>query len=114
MPSPTDPTDVAALLANLWTQARPTVLERVEVLRRAGEAAADDGLDAPAREVARGEAHKLAGLLGSYGIAGGTELARDAERRLEGDAPVDGAALTSIAARLRALAETAVPDTTGD
>ena len=52
------------------------------------------------------DAHKLAGVLGTFGLKEGTELAREAEglfsEQLDAD-PAKAARLTEIAERLKAL-----------
>ncbi len=98
---------LARAVAALWERHRPTALERVAVLERAGEAAARGALGEPLSAQARAEAHKLAGSLGSFGVHDGTVLAREAERLLEPGAE-DGARLRGVAAELRAVVETAV------
>lgn len=103
--SPT-PQSLQSIVADLWRQSRPAVLERISVLQEAAT-----GPPTPERHAAaRAEAHKLVGLLGSYGIAEGSELARVAEQQLAGERPFDGAALASTADRLRELAERAYAD----
>ncbi len=73
------------LLASLWVRSRSSIAERLESLRSAqrrlelnlsDEQARHDGVDA---------AHKLAGILGTFGLPRGTELARQAELLLYGD-----------------------------
>jgi HPt (histidine-containing phosphotransfer) domain-containing protein len=49
------------------------------VLQAAGALLSDDRLDEATRQSAVDSAHKLAGVLGTFGLPEGTELAREAE-----------------------------------
>ena len=75
-------TDVAAITAALWERFRPLVAERVQLLRSWA-----DGDRGVARADAARAAHNLAGSLGSYGRAHGSEAARRADVALAGDEP---------------------------
>src|SRR5690349_14237681 len=75
--------DLRASIAALWVEARPRALERVAVIEDAIAALLAGALDEERREAARGEAHKLAGAVGSFGVPGGTEHARVLERAFE-------------------------------
>lgn len=107
MSDPRDTHAVQDAVAAAWRQTRPTVIERVETVRRAADAAASDALGPAQREAAWHDAHKLVGLLGMYGIATGSELAREADRQLHGDGPIDGRALAAAARSLRTVVEQA-------
>jgi HPt (histidine-containing phosphotransfer) domain-containing protein len=72
-----------AMLAGIWERSKATVAERIETLREAQVLAAKNGLDEPARLRAVDAAHKLAGVLGTFGLPRGTELAREAEEIFE-------------------------------
>ena len=61
-----------------------TAAERLETLDRAGAALLEGNLKPGARELARREAHKLAGLLGTIGLAAGSRFAREMEEILTG------------------------------
>jgi HPt (histidine-containing phosphotransfer) domain-containing protein len=54
------------------------------------------------RRDAEHEAHKLAGSLGMFGFPTGSELARELELMLEGDAPI-GDDFAELVARLAAV-----------
>ena len=75
------------LLASLWEQRKGILLERLHVLK---ESIADLEATGSAESRKRGAetAHKLAGILGTFGLPRGTELAREAEVTLERDAPL--------------------------
>jgi HPt (histidine-containing phosphotransfer) domain-containing protein len=68
-----------AMISLVWERSRHTVAERALVLRTAAAALAEGRLDEPARANAVDCAHKLAGVLGTFGLARGTDLAREAE-----------------------------------
>ncbi len=55
---------------------------RIATLEQALAALAGGGLDDELRAVAKREAHKLAGSLGTFGLTRGTDLAREVERGL--------------------------------
>ena len=68
-----------AMLAALWERSRHTVAERALQLREAAKLMQQNRLDEAARLSAVDSAHKLAGVLGTFGLPRGTELAREAE-----------------------------------
>ncbi|HWG21689.1 MAG TPA: Hpt domain-containing protein [Terracidiphilus sp.] len=92
----------------LWKKFQPQIEERVAVLEAANRALAEGALTAEAREAAHAAAHKLAGILGTFGLAEGTALAREVEGMYGGDAALDEAAkrLSLIVAELGRLLST--------
>ncbi len=68
-----------AMIALVWKRSRHTVAERASLLRTAAGLLLEDGLDEAGRKNAVDSAHKLAGVLGTFGLARGTDLAREAE-----------------------------------
>jgi len=68
------------MLSALWERSRHTVVERAALLLEAGKLWADNRLDEATRLRAVDSAHKLAGVLGTFGLPRGTELAREAEQ----------------------------------
>ena len=68
-----------AMLAALWVRSRHTVVERAELLQVAANLWVENALDEPTRMRAVDSAHKLAGVLGTFGLPRGTDLAREAE-----------------------------------
>lgn len=70
-------------LAAVWQKCLPVLRQRVSVIERASEQIRAGALDAELREQARQEAHRLAGLLGTFGYHEGTEAARSIELALE-------------------------------
>lgn len=85
----------------LWAKFLPQMEERVRTLQKAAESAARGALDAAEQQTASSDAHKLAGVLGTFGLQEGTELAREAENLYAG--PLGGTA--GISARLAQIAE---------
>jgi HPt (histidine-containing phosphotransfer) domain-containing protein len=68
-----------AMIAALWVRSKDTVAERAQMLQSAGELWNDNRLDAATKLRAVDSAHKLAGVLGTFGLPRGTDLAREAE-----------------------------------
>jgi HPt (histidine-containing phosphotransfer) domain-containing protein len=88
------------LMRQVFLRNRPTTMERLAVVGSALTALAADTCDHERRVAAMGEAHKLKGILGTYGFAEGSVLAGEAEDLLEAGA---GAA-QDLADRLAAYA----------
>lgn len=95
-------------LDNMWTKFLPQMEERVAVLEAAEAALAAGKLTPSQRVEATSAAHKLAGVLGAFGLAKGTILAREAEILYGNEpetGPVSAARLPQIAVQLRNLLE---------
>ena len=67
------------MISALWERSRHTVVERAALLRTAGDLLSDNSLDQATQQKAVDSAHKLAGVLGTFGLPQGTDLAREAE-----------------------------------
>jgi HPt (histidine-containing phosphotransfer) domain-containing protein len=67
------------MLSALWDRSRHTVAERAALLQAAGNLLTDNRLDEATKLSAVDSAHKLAGVLGTFGLPRGTDLAREAE-----------------------------------
>ena len=67
------------MLSALWDRSRHTVAERAALLQTAGNLWTDNRLDEATKLSAVDSAHKLAGVLGTFGLPQGTDLAREAE-----------------------------------
>lgn len=67
------------LLLQLWMTSKATVAERLETICRAQALLEKNALDEQTRSEAQDAAHKLAGILGTFGLPAGTELARQIE-----------------------------------
>jgi HPt (histidine-containing phosphotransfer) domain-containing protein len=103
-----EPPGLAEALNRLWCQFLPQMFDRVAALEAAVAPLAAGTLSDPEREEANDAAHKLAGILGSFGVPEGTLLAREAETLCvcQTETAAAGAArLTEIVAELRALIE---------
>jgi len=90
----------------LWVKFLPEIRERVATLEAA--AAAAKNLTASECEAAHAAAHKLAGVLGTFNLTRGTNVARELEASYAPESPPDpdeSARLTSLAAELRAMIE---------
>jgi HPt (histidine-containing phosphotransfer) domain-containing protein len=101
-----EPPGLAEALNRLWRQFQPQMLERVTVLDCAIGPLAAGALTEEQLEEVNGAAHKLAGILGSFGLPEGTALAREAESILAGSSepnPVAAARVAKIVAQLRFL-----------
>ncbi len=98
------PPDLAAALDRLWARFLPELRERVAVLESAVHSLAAGTLTAEKQEEAHAAAHKLAGVLGTFNLERGTELARELELLFE-SAPHPSAAtrLTELTSGLRTL-----------
>ncbi len=70
------------LLLKLWMTSKATIAERLETIRQAQAHLATSSLNATTRTNAVDAAHKLAGILGTFGLPEGTELARQVEEGL--------------------------------
>jgi HPt (histidine-containing phosphotransfer) domain-containing protein len=98
--------EAKAALAALWVQYRPTIMARVVAVEQAVMAAQGGALSDELREKAHGEAHKLAGSMGTFGFAEASELAHEAEDMLDPEValaldPVAVARLSELVATIR-------------
>lgn len=97
---------LAEAMNRLWAKYLPQMEERVAILQQAAANLASGNLTAAERQQASAEAHKLAGVLGTFGMQEGTELAREAEGMYANTSeagPADGARLSAIADRLQTM-----------
>ena len=90
------------VMDGLWARFLPDIRARVSVLEAAAQVAREGKLPAKQREAAQSAAHKLAGVLGTFSLARGTELARELELQFSGT-PASASQLASIASELRAV-----------
>lgn len=108
-----DPIDQNALdqtlnqaLDRMWAQFLPQMEERVGLLEAAAAAFAANQLSIPQHQAASAAAHKLAGVLGTFGLTRGTVLARELEimySREGGPDSLLAGRFTAIAAELRRI-----------
>jgi HPt (histidine-containing phosphotransfer) domain-containing protein len=100
--------NLTAALDGLWARFLPEIRTRVAVIEAAVQALSAGSLNTEQKDAAASAAHKLAGVLGTFSLARGTELARELE--LQFSASTDFASdsapcLASHAAELRSLVE---------
>ncbi len=104
--SGTSETPLSEAMNRLWAKYLPQMEERVATLRNAAESLANGSLDPTEQQKAANDAHKLAGVLGTFGLKEGTDLAREAEslyeRTLVEIRPLS-ARLAAIAAELQEM-----------
>jgi Hpt domain len=103
---------IHSMLAGIWERSKTTVAQRVEILRDATAAAVKGRLDESGRLRAVDSAHKLAGVLGTFGLPRGTELAREAEEtfgNIRGLSRAEFERLSTIMDELDYLVRTADP-----
>jgi Response regulator containing a CheY-like receiver domain and a GGDEF domain len=93
-----------ARLDAIWEQSRDAIAARVDAIENAAMALLEGTLDGATRQHAKSEAHKLAGVAGTFGFAASTDHAREAEGLLEGEESLSSAdimRLSTIAVALR-------------
>lgn len=78
------------LLLKLWVNSKATIAERLEAIRFAQTQMARNAMTDTTRALAVDAAHKLAGILGTFGLPEGTELARQVEEGLSTTNPKEG------------------------
>lgn len=96
----------AQAMNRLWAKHLPQMQDRVATLQRAAENLANGALTQAQQQQAGAEAHKLAGVLGTFGLKEGSELAREAEGLCETSLDGNSAAssrLTTIAEQLHSM-----------
>jgi diguanylate cyclase (GGDEF)-like protein len=92
-PTPTSPPsadsqkqeEMRAFIARVWDKAKPNLLQQVAVVVEAAEVLLSGELPEEMQQQAKQQAHKLAGSLGTYGLAAGSELAKQIETILESE-----------------------------
>jgi HPt (histidine-containing phosphotransfer) domain-containing protein len=97
---------MAEAMSALLKRFQPLLEERVAVVESAAAAAAKGTLDAEQRQQGCAAAHKLAGVLGTFGFQEGTDLAREAEAIFgteQAEDSQEALRLEQIAARLREM-----------
>jgi diguanylate cyclase (GGDEF)-like protein len=119
-------TEALAIIARLWADVKPAMLERVGTIEYTALALLEGNLEGETRREAEREAHKLAGAAGSFGFAAASRMAREIELLLNGTATIDhtdALRLADLTVALRrelegepggAQAETADPVTESD
>ncbi len=80
---------IEAMLQIMWKSSRATIAERVATLRNAQQRLAEGSLDKITRKEAESAAHKLAGVLGTFGLPEGSAIASRIEVLLAQDAGIN-------------------------
>lgn len=80
---------VNAMLEVMWRNNRSVVSDRVHALRVAQQSITDGRLDRSARKEAESAAHKLAGILGTFGLPRGSALSSKIEQLLSREGSID-------------------------
>jgi HPt (histidine-containing phosphotransfer) domain-containing protein len=96
--------NLSAVLDHMWATYLPQMHERVDTLAAAAQAFAAGKLSAKCQEEAQSAAHKLSGVLGTFGLSRGTELARELEviyTRRNDPNPELASKLASLTAEIR-------------
>jgi HPt (histidine-containing phosphotransfer) domain-containing protein len=107
-PGPLTDEALSQAMDGLWARFLPDIRDRVSVLESAAKAASEGKLPAKQREAAQSAAHKLAGVLGTFGLTRGTVLARELEStfgRESSPGRKARAKLAEIATELRSMVE---------
>jgi HPt (histidine-containing phosphotransfer) domain-containing protein len=94
---------LAGKLQALWESSKASIVGRFEALHAAQARLAVNALDADARQRGHDEAHKLAGVLGVFGMPQGSELASQIEALLDGAEPLDTQRLENLRQLTEAL-----------
>ena len=100
------PSSLPGALDALWSRFLPEMNQRVQLLESAAQAAAAGRLSDEQQAEAHSAAHKLAGVLGTFGLTRGTVLARELEMMYSqhnGRDPAQAEQMAQIAAELRAI-----------
>jgi HPt (histidine-containing phosphotransfer) domain-containing protein len=91
-------------LDQLWARFLPQIEERVSLLESAATDISANQLSTEQREAAAAAAHKLAGVLGTFGLTKGTDLARELEVAYSREGvPAPSAHIATITAELRVI-----------
>jgi HPt (histidine-containing phosphotransfer) domain-containing protein len=99
-------------LDELWVRFLPDIEDRVKVLAGAAAALCAGDFAPESRVAAESAAHKLAGILGTFNLNRGTELAREFEATVAPNAQLDpnsGERLSWIVREIRTMMENRKP-----
>ena len=94
---------LAFKLSELWIVSRPVILERMAALRATYASLSANLADAQARREGREVAHKLAGVLGTFGLPQGSIIASSIEGVLMAETPLTPADVSALATRITEL-----------
>lgn len=97
--------DVQAQMNALWAESRPMLLDRLDILERESWRWARDPDNRAAGLIVRDLAHKMAGVLGTFGMKRGSMVASSIERIVGMPRHTRGAAGKTIYALVTELRE---------
>ena len=98
-------TELSIALRAIFDNSKDDFQRRVGTLEEAVAGILDGGIDEALRAAAERDAHKLVGSLGTFGLAKGSELARELEQRFAPEHPLDQAGDAQLAECVLALSE---------
>ena len=101
--SPTHSREIEDLLQTLWVKNLPILNERLTLIRTAQEKLDAGSLDAQSRKDGEEAAHKLAGILGTFGLPQGSVLASKIEVMLSGESSLYSQHANELSAWIREL-----------
>jgi HPt (histidine-containing phosphotransfer) domain-containing protein len=84
--NPDQAKEIDDLLQALWVKNYPILIDRLTLIRDAKDKLNESSLDDQTRKAGEEAAHKLAGILGTFGLPQGSVLASKIEALLAGDA----------------------------
>jgi HPt (histidine-containing phosphotransfer) domain-containing protein len=96
-------------LCQLWLSHRQRLMGRIATLETALGSLESGLLSLAQQEEARSAAHNLAGVLGTFGLQKGTDIARQLEAAITANSIADTTDLRGQLGSLRALIETHQP-----
>lgn len=102
----TMPQSMSEALGRLWAKFLPEIENRLGIVEAGARSAGAGPVASEEREAAHGAAHKLAGILGTFGLHRGTELARLIESVFAEEKTASAAELFSWVTELRQLIDT--------
>lgn len=94
---------LAAKLDTLWKASKPTVLDRLTLLEVSCDAWTRDPADTAALHEAHEAAHKLAGVLGTFGLQRGSQIASALETIVTQPDPVPTDSMPMLLTELRGI-----------
>lgn len=106
--------NLAVAIDRLWARFLPEMRERVAVLTAAASAVSAHKLTGQECKAAQAAAHKLAGVLGTFGLTAGTVLARKLEMHFSRESGPDsdfGPRLVEVVAELQTMIDSRQPST---
>ncbi|WP_371357509.1 response regulator, partial [Hydrocoleum sp. CS-953] len=87
----------------IWDRVKGSISERIDVVEQAVIAGKNGKLETNLQHQAQQEAHKLAGSLGTFGLAYGSDLSREIEALLASELPIDYTEISHISKLLSSL-----------